>query len=126
LDTYTAMHSHDIDAAGCVTGKPVSQGGVRGRREATGLGVFYGIKEVCSMEDEMAKRGLTPGVEGKRVVIQGLGNVGYHTAKFFHEAGALIIGVAEYEGAIYKADGIDINELVNHRKSTGSILNFPG
>lgn len=78
------------------------------------------------MEDEMAKRGLTPGVEGKRVVIQGLGNVGYHTAKFFHEAGALIIGVAEYEGAIYKADGIDINELVNHRKSTGSILNFPG
>lgn len=126
LDTYTAMHSHDIDAAGCVTGKPVSQGGVRGRREATGLGVFYGIKEVCSMEDEMAKRGLTPGVEGKRVVIQGLGNVGYHTAKFFHEAGALIIGVAEYEGAIYKADGIDINELMNHRKSTGSILNFPG
>lgn len=126
VDTYSAIHSHDIDAAGCVTGKPLSQGGVRGRKEATGLGVFFGLKEVCSMDDEMAKRGLSSGVEGKRIVVQGLGNVGFHTAKFFQEAGALIVGIAEYEGSIAKPDGIDIHELIDHRKRTGSILNFPG
>ncbi|MCH5599093.1 Glu/Leu/Phe/Val family dehydrogenase [Niabella ginsengisoli] len=126
VDTYAAMHTHDIDAAGCVTGKPISQGGVRGRKEATGLGVFFGLKEVCSIEDEMTKRGLTPGVEDKRIVVQGLGNVGFHTAKFFQEAGAIIVGIAEFEGSISKPDGIDINELVEFRKRTGSILNFPG
>ena len=126
LDTYAAMHPQDIDAAGCVTGKPVSQGGVRGRREATGLGVFYGLKEVCSMEEEMLKRGLTVGVQGKRVVVQGLGNVGFHTAKYFMENGAVIVGIAEYEGAISKPDGINVHELIEHRKRTGSILDFPG
>ncbi|MFT4092293.1 MAG: Glu/Leu/Phe/Val dehydrogenase [Niabella sp.] len=126
VDTYAAMHAHDIDAAGCVTGKPVSQGGVRGRREATGLGVFYGLKEVCSMPDVVQKLGLTPGVAGKRIVVQGLGNVGYHCARFFHEAGALIVGIAEYEGSISKPDGIDIEALMSHRKHTGSIMDFPG
>ena len=126
VDTYAAMHPHDIDAAGCVTGKPISQGGVRGRREATGLGVFYGLKEVCAMEDVMQKIGLTTGVAGKRVVVQGLGNVGYHSAKFFQEAGAVIVGIAEYEGSISKPDGIDIEQLIDHRKRTGSILDFPG
>lgn len=126
VDTYAAMHPQEIDAAGCVTGKPVSQGGVRGRKEATGLGVFYGLKEVCSMEEEMLKRGLTPGVEGKRIVVQGLGNVGYHSAKFFSEAGAVIVGIAEFEGSISKPDGIDVEALVEHRKRTGSILDFPG
>lgn len=126
VDTYAAMHPHEIDAAGCVTGKPVSQGGVRGRKEATGLGVFYGLKEVCSMEEEMLKLGLTTGVAGKRVVVQGLGNVGYHSAKFFSEAGAVIVGIAEFEGSISKPDGIDVEALVEHRKRTGSIMNFPG
>ncbi|WP_114789204.1 Glu/Leu/Phe/Val dehydrogenase [Niabella yanshanensis] len=126
VDTYAAMHPHEIDAAGCVTGKPVSQGGVRGRKEATGLGVFYGLKEVCSMEEEMLKRGLTPGVEGKRIVVQGLGNVGYHSAKFFSEAGAIIVGIAEFEGSISKPDGIDVEALLEHRKRTGSIMDFPG
>jgi hypothetical protein len=69
-------------------GKPVAQGGVRGRKEATGLGVFFGVREVCNMTDVMAKLGLTTGVKGKRVVVQGLGNVGYHAAKFFREGGA--------------------------------------
>src|SRR5215471_6416095 len=71
LDTYMAMHPGEVDAMGCVTGKPVTQGGVRGRKEATGLGVFYGVREVCNMKDEMAKLGLTTGIEGKRVVVQG-------------------------------------------------------
>ena len=126
LDTYSAMHPGEVDAAGCVTSKPVSQGGVRGRREATGLGVFFGLKEVCNMPDIMSKLGLKTGVEGKRIVIQGLGNVGYHTAKFFQDAGAIIIGLAEYEGAIMNANGLDVDEVFQHRKKTKSILNFPG
>jgi glutamate dehydrogenase (NAD(P)+) len=126
LDTYTAMHPGEIDAAGCVTGKPVTQGGVRGRREATGLGVFFGLREVCNMPDIMKKFGLETGVEGKRVVVQGLGNVGYHSAKFFQDAGAKVIGLAEYEGAVMNENGLDIDALFNHRKATGSILNFPG
>lgn len=126
LDTYTALHPGEVDAAGCVTGKPVTQGGVRGRTEATGKGVFYGVREICSMGDVMAKLGLTPGVEGKRVIVQGLGNVGYYSAKFFREGGAKVIAIAEYEGAIYNADGLHEEEVFQHRKKTGSILNFPG
>jgi glutamate dehydrogenase (NAD(P)+) len=125
VDTYSAMHPGEIDAAGCVTGKPVSQGGVRGRREATGLGVFFGIR-VCNMPDIMKKIGLATGIEGKRIIVQGLGNVGYHTAKFFQDAGAKIIALAEYEGAIGNKDGLDVDDVFNHRKKTGSILNFPG
>jgi glutamate dehydrogenase (NAD(P)+) len=126
LDTYSAMHPGEIDAAGCVTGKPVSQGGVRGRREATGLGVFFGLREVCNMPDVMSKIGLATGVEGKKIIVQGLGNVGYHSAKFFQNAGAVIIGLAEYEGAITDPNGLDVDEVFQHRKKTGSILNFPG
>jgi glutamate dehydrogenase (NAD(P)+) len=126
LDTFMAMNPGEVDAMACVTGKPITQGGVRGRREATGLGVFYGIREVCNMEDMMTKLGLTTGVEGKRVVVQGLGNVGYHSAKFFQDAGAMITGLAEYEGAIYSDNGLDVDAVFQHRKATGSILNFPG
>jgi len=126
VDTYSSLRPGDIDAAGCVTGKPVSQGGVNGRREATGLGVYFGIREVCSMKNMMDKLGLTTGIAGKKVVVQGLGNVGYHSAKFFRENGAILVSIAEYEGAIFKADGINEEELFQHRKATGSILNFPG
>ena len=126
LDTYMAMNPGEVDAMACVTGKPLTQGGVRGRKEATGLGVFYGIREVCKMPDIMKKLGLSLGVEGKRVVVQGLGNVGYHSAKFFQEAGALIVGLAEYEGAIANPAGLDVEAVFQHRKATGSILNFPG
>lgn len=126
LDTYTTMHPGEIDAAGCVTGKPVSQGGVRGRREATGLGVFFGLREVCNMPHVMQRLGLSTGVEGKRVVVQGLGNVGYHSAKFFQDAGAIIVGLAEYEGSIWNNEGLDVDQVFQHRKATGSILNFPG
>jgi len=123
-DTYSAMHPGEIDAAGCVTGKPVTQGGVRGRREATGLGVFFGIREVCAMDDIMKRQGLTTGVEGKRVAVQGLGNVGYHSAKFFQDAGAIIVGLSEHDGAIYNEKGLDIDDVFNFRKTTGSILKY--
>ncbi|MES2004781.1 MAG: Glu/Leu/Phe/Val dehydrogenase [Bacteroidota bacterium] len=126
VDTYQSLKPGEIDAAGCVTGKPITQGGVRGRKEATGLGVFFGIREVLNMPDVMKKLGLTIGVTGKRIVVQGLGNVGYHSAKFFREHGAIVTSIAEYEGAIYKADGLNEEEVFQHRKATGSILNFPG
>ena len=126
VDTYASLKPGEIDAAGCVTGKPITQGGVRGRKEATGLGVFFGIREVCNMPEIMKKLNLELGIKGKTVVVQGLGNVGYHSAKFFREGGATVISIAEYEGAIFKADGINEEELFEHRKKTGSILNFPG
>lgn len=126
LDTYTTMRPGEIDALGCVTGKPVTQGGVRGRREATGLGVFYGLREVCNMPDIMKKLGLGLGVKDKRIIVQGLGNVGYHAAKFFRENGAKVIALAEYEGAIMNSEGLNEEDVFQHRKKTGSILNFPG
>ena len=126
VDTYASLKPGEIDAAGCVTGKPVTQGGVRGRTEATGLGVFYGIREVCNMPDVMEKQGLSVGIEGKTVVVQGMGNVGFYCSKFFREHGAKVVAIAEYEGAIFKADGLNEEEVFAHRKATGSILNFPG
>ncbi|MCH2042953.1 MAG: Glu/Leu/Phe/Val dehydrogenase [Saprospiraceae bacterium] len=127
MDTYSTLKHGEINAAGCVTGKPVKQNGIRGRAEATGRGVFYGIREACSYADDMDKLGLTTGLQGKTMVIQGLGNVGSHTGLISQkEGGVKIIGVAEYEGSIYKEDGIDMDTLLAFRKETGSIMGFPG
>jgi len=126
VDTYASLKPGEVDALACITGKPVSQGGVRGRTEATGLGVYYGIRELCNVAEDMQKIGLTPGIKGKRVIVQGLGNVGYHAAKFFYDNGAIIVGLAEYEGGIYNEKGLDIYKVVEHRKTTGSILNYEG
>jgi glutamate dehydrogenase (NAD(P)+) len=123
-DTYAAFNPGQIDALACVTGKPVTQGGVRGRLEATGRGVFFGLREVCSHTDDMKQLGLDTGLEGKRVVVQGLGNVGYYAAHFCQQGGAVIIALAEYEGAIYNPNGLDVEAVMKHRKETGSILNF--
>jgi len=74
----------------------------------------------------MQKLGLTPGLEGKTVVVQGLGNVGYHAAKYLQEGGAVLVGLAEYEGAIHNPQGLDLEEVMAHRRRTKSILDFPG
>ena len=87
VDTYTQLRPGELDALGCVTAKPISAGGIRGRTEATGRGVSYVTREVCGVAEDMKALGLTPGIAGKRVVIQGLGNVGYYAAKFFRRAG---------------------------------------
>ncbi len=127
LDTYLTMKGGDIDAAACVTGKPVHQYGIQGRTEATGRGVFYALKEACSYEDDMKELKLTSGLKGKTMAVQGLGNVGYYTATISQkEGGVKIIAVAEYEGAIYSEDGIDIEKLMKFRKKKGSIMGFPG
>jgi len=113
-DTYETFHPNDINSLACVTGKPITQGGIRGRTEATGLGVFTAIREACTYKDDMAQVGLTTGIEGKRVIIQGFGNVGSYTAKFLHEAGAKVIGIAEYGGGLYNSNGLDIDTLFKH------------
>ncbi len=126
-DTYRAFNEKEIDAAGCVTGKPVTQGGIRGRTEATGRGVFYGIREACSYKEDMEALGLTQGIKDKTIVIQGLGNVGSFSGTICQdEGGAKIVGVGEVEGAIYDENGIDIHKLLKFRKKNKTILGYPG
>ena len=127
LDTYQALRHGEIDSIACVTGKPVTQNGIRGRAEATGRGVFYGLRECLSYEDDMKKIGLTKGIAGKTMVVQGLGNVGSNTALISQKEGDVkIIGVAEREGSIHNPNGIDIEKLLAFRRETGSIMGFPG
>ncbi len=125
-DTYAALAQNDLNALGCVTGKPVPQGGVRGRKEATGRGVMFGIREAVSAADDMKTIGLAPGIEGKTVAVQGLGNVGYYAAKFLEEAGARLVALSEIEGAIWNPNGLELEKVMAHRKETRSILGFPG
>jgi glutamate dehydrogenase (NAD(P)+) len=125
-DTYTQLRPGELDALGCVTAKPVSAGGIRGRVEATGRGVFFGTRELCGVAEDMKALGLAPGIEGKRVVIQGLGNVGYFAAKFFQEAGAVLVGLAESEGAIANPKGFDLEKVMAHRRERGILMDAPG
>lgn len=123
-DTYSTMNPGQLDALGAVTGKPLSLHGIAGRREATGRGVAIAVRECVSVADDMKKLGLLPGLAGKKVIVQGLGNVGYHSAKFLSEFGALIVGLCEFEGAVYHPDGLDVDAVFQHRKATGSILGY--
>ncbi len=125
-DTYSTMNPGQLDAMGCVTGKPIALHGIAGRREATGRGVAIAIRECVGVAEDMQKLGWTPGLTGKRVIVQGLGNVGFHSAKYLLEFGAVVVGLCEFEGSIYHPDGLDIYEVMSHRKETGSILGFKG
>jgi glutamate dehydrogenase (NAD(P)+) len=125
-DTYAAFNPGHIDAFACVTGKPVTEGGIRGRREATGRGLFYALREVCAQTAEMKALGLAPGLAGKRLVVQGLGNVGFNVAQYCREGGGILVAIAEQEGAIFSATGLHEGEVQAHRRETGSILDFPG
>jgi glutamate dehydrogenase (NAD(P)+) len=125
LDTYMTLRPGEIDGYACVTGKPVSQNGIHGRTEATGRGVVYALNEVCSYEDDMKGLGLTKGLEGKRVIVQGLGNVGYHTARIIRKYGALVIAVAEADGAVYNENGIDVEDLYKYRQEKKTVKGYP-
>ena len=125
-DTYAQFRSGEIDAIGCVTGKPLSQGGIRGREEATGRGVFFAVREALSDLELCKSLEIPAGLYGKRVIVQGLGNVGYHAAKFLQEGGATVVALAEREGAIHSSAGLDVEKVWKHRAETGSILGFPG
>lgn len=125
-DTYQNLFGHrDINAAGVTTGKHVQNMGIRGRAESTGLGVFYSAREILSNETLSAKLGVEPGLVGKRVIIQGFGNVGYWAAKFFAQAGAVIVGIAEHDGSIYNpVNGIDPESLWWYMKGKSGINGF--
>jgi glutamate dehydrogenase (NAD(P)+) len=125
-DTYVALNPGALDGMACVTGKPVSEGGIRGRTEATGRGLMYALREACSDREDMRALGLSTGLEGKRIVVQGIGNVGYHAAKLLRAEGASIIAVAVPEGAIFDPCGLDVDAVLDHRRRTRSVLNFPG
>ncbi len=126
VDTYNQLTGGELNSTACVTGKPIELDGIRGRLEATGRGVCFGVREACNITEDMKALGLSTGIEGKTVVIQGLGNVGYHAAKFLEEEGAVLVGLAEYEGAIQRDKGLDLEKVMAHRRETGSILDFPG
>lgn len=123
LDTYRQMKD-DLNAEACVTGKPIQQGGIRGRTEATGRGVYFGIREACNIKQDMKNIGLETGIDGKTFVVQGLGNVGYHASKYMTEAGAKLVGIAEIEGSIYDENGIGLERLMAYRKDKGTIIGF--
>ena len=126
-DTYRTLKPEDIDASGCVTGKPVTQGGISGRVEATGRGVQYGLQEFFRHPEDAARAGLKGSLEGKRIVIQGLGNVGYHAAKFLSEEdGARIVAIIERDGAILADEGLKVEEVMAYRREQGGIKDFPG
>ncbi len=125
-DQYRRMNTTDINAAACVTGKPLNAGGIAGRVEATGRGVQYALREFFRHPDDMKAAGLTGGLEGKRIIVQGLGNVGYHAAKFLSEEdGARIVAVIERDGAVINEDGIPIEFLKTHIGATGGVKDFP-
>lgn len=125
-DTYAAFNYDDLNALGCVTGKPLGQGGIQGRTEATGQGIFFGLREAMNNTEDMKALGLEPGIKGKRIILQGLGNVGFYAAKFCSSGGGVIVGIAEREGGIYNSNGLDVEAVWKHRKESGSILNYPG
>jgi glutamate dehydrogenase (NAD(P)+) len=126
-DTFKNLKVNTGDAYACVTGKPLSMHGIPGRTEATGLGVYFGIRACVEVAEDMAAIGLTTGTEGKRVILQGLGNVGYHAAWYLQNEGkAIITGIIEREGAIFNPAGLDVAEVFRYRKTSRSLLQFPG
>ncbi len=125
LDAYNAWSQGQIDYVACVTGKPVTLGGVRGRLEATGRGVFFGLRTACSIEEDMKAIGLKTGLSDKRVVIQGFGNVGFHAATFLEEGGATVVSLSDSQGAIYDPQGLDVKRVKKHRDETGSVADYP-
>ncbi len=125
-DEYQQLHPSDINARGCVTGKPVHFGGVAGRVEATGRGVQFGLQEFFRNPDDVSLAKLSGQLEGKKVIVQGLGNVGYHAAKFLQdEDGAKIIAILERDGAILNEDGLDVEAVFAHKQANGKVEGFP-
>ncbi len=126
LDTYQTFKGGEIDAAGCVTGKPVRQNGINGRTEATGRGVYYGLREVYNDANLLKRIGATKGMAGKTMVIQGLGNVGSYAGLISQNEGDVkIIGLSEIEGTVYSEKGIDMQTALDYRKEHGTILGLP-
>ncbi|MCH4565413.1 Glu/Leu/Phe/Val dehydrogenase [Halomonas sp. EGI 63088] len=127
VDTYRQMFPNDINYLGALTGKPVEHGGVRGRNEATGRGVQYALRELFRHPQEIERCGLSGGLAGKRVIVQGLGNVGYHAAHFLEtEDDCLITAIIERDGAVVNPDGLDVSAVREHIAETGGVKGYAG
>lgn len=125
-DQYARMHTTDINAAACVTGKPVHAGGIAGRVEATGRGVQYALREFFRYPEDVRRAHLSGGLDGKRIIVQGLGNVGFHAAQFLSlEDGAKITGIIERDGAIYSEDGLDVLSVKEWISRQGGVKGYP-
>ena len=125
-DQYARMNTTDINAKACVTGKPPHAGGIQGRVEATGRGVQYALREFFRHPEDAAKAGLSGDLDGKRVIVQGLGNVGYHAAKFLSEEdGAIITAIIERDGALQNDRGLDVEAVRQWIVRHGSIKGYP-
>jgi glutamate dehydrogenase (NAD(P)+) len=127
-DTYTSLFGeNDFAAAACVTGKPLSQGGIQGRTEATGLGLFFAARDFLSTESFARAHNFAPGIKDKTVVVQGFGNVGYYASVFLTQmGGAKVVGVVEYNSAVFNPAGLDVEALKEYQKVKGTLLGFPG
>lgn len=126
-DTYASLAPHDINSLACATAKPVAHGGIQGRKEAPGRGIFCGLREVCGTVPLMRKLGLSPGMEGKRVVIQGLGAVGLQAARCLErEGGAVLVGAVEASGAVSAPGGIRVADVEAWLAENGSLEGLPG
>ncbi|MEP2031531.1 MAG: Glu/Leu/Phe/Val dehydrogenase [Paracoccaceae bacterium] len=125
-DQYKRMNTTDINSAGCVTGKPLNAGGIAGRVEATGRGVQYALQEFFRHPEDVAIAGLKGSLEGKKVIVQGLGNVGYHAAKFLaEEDGSKVIGIIERDGALFDPKGLDVEAVRGWIAKHGGITGYP-
>lgn len=126
MDTYKHLHPDDINYLACVTGKPVHQGGIEGRTEATGRGVQYAIREFFSHQDDVIKTGLKGGLAGKRIIIQGFGNVGYHAAKFLSEEDdAKIVGIIKSDGFLFNEKGLSVEDVFQYKTNNRTLEGFP-
>ena len=126
-DQYQRMNTTDINARACVTGKPLNGGGIAGRVEATGRGVQYALREFFRHAEDVERAHLAGSLDGKRVIVQGLGNVGYHAAKFLQEEdGCRITAIIERDGALLKEDGLVVDEVREHIVEHGGLKGFPG
>lgn len=127
MDEYRRLHNQNIDAIACVTGKPVHLGGIEGRVEATGRGVQYALREFFRHSDDVKKANMRGDLDGKKIIVQGLGNVGYHAALFLaEEDGAKVISVIERGGTIRNQKGINIRKLREHMLSGEELSEFEG
>ena len=126
-DTYDAFHPGELDNMACVTGKPLTQGGIRGRTEATGRGVVFALRELFRRPKELKRCGLAGGLAGKRVSVQGFGNVGSHVASILHEEdSAKVVAIGEWDGTAYDPAGLDVPALLRHKRRHGGLRGFRG